>query len=276
MLRQKRFTESMTFKIICVNVVVFILFLIMQAFYDMNYLVALFALQPAAIISGEKLWTLISSMFLHIEIWHLAVNMISLYYVGIFVEQLIGKKRFLGVYLLSGVFAGLFWTIVSNYLSLTPILTRVFGNPLIYGVGASGAIFGMVGVLAVLTPNSRVSFIAGPIVALVTAEVVRSLSIIPIGLMTVVDLLVFVYFFFTIFAMMSFNPEVIKWTLPVETNMVGLAYIAIIPLVLVSIFVDLPIGNMAHLGGLLSGVFYATYLKRRYPRRSKMIAGMFR
>jgi membrane associated rhomboid family serine protease len=215
-------------------------------------------------------------MFLHFEIWHLFANMISLYFVGNFVEKLIGKKRFILVYLFSGIFAGLFWVITSNFLSLNIILTRIFGDPLIYGIGASGAVFGLVGILAVLTPNARISFIAGPLVAFILLGILSNATVIPSQILNVLDIIFFVYIFVTFFAMLSFNPNLIRLALPVDTTMAGLAFLAIIPLIILSIFVDLPIGNMAHLGGLIFGLMYASYLRKKFPRRSKIIAQMFR
>ena len=94
MIRQKNFFESTTFKLIILNVFAFLLFKILDVtgIYDFDTLVLNLALQPLSIISGEKLWTLLTSMFLHIQVWHLAANMISLYFVGGFAEKLVGKQ----------------------------------------------------------------------------------------------------------------------------------------------------------------------------------------
>ena len=88
------------------------------------------ALIPALVAQGEW-WRLLSSMFLHSGAIHLGLNMLSLYFLGSFVEQAFGRSRFLALYLLSGVSGGL------AYLYFGP-----FGQP---AVGASGAIFGLLG-----------------------------------------------------------------------------------------------------------------------------------
>ncbi len=88
------------------------------------------ALIPALVAGGEW-WRLLSSMFLHSGFVHLAVNMISLYFLGSFVEEAFGRGRFLALYLLSGVSGGL------AYL--------YFGAFDAAAVGASGAIFGLLG-----------------------------------------------------------------------------------------------------------------------------------
>ena len=136
--------STWTGKIIVANVVTFLGFLILQNFIDPNQAVSLVALMPSMILAGEGLWTFVTSMFMHAGFGHLFVNMISLMFIGGFVEKLIGKKRFLGLYFASGLFAGLFFVLIA-------LATGTDLN--VYAVGASGAIFGLGGLLAVLTPK---------------------------------------------------------------------------------------------------------------------------
>ena len=88
------------------------------------------ALIPALVAQGEA-WRLLSSMFLHSGAFHLGLNMMSLYFLGAFIEEAFGRGRFLALYLLSGVSGGL------AYL--------YFGGFNVPAVGASGAIFGLLG-----------------------------------------------------------------------------------------------------------------------------------
>ena len=88
------------------------------------------ALIPALVAQGEA-WRLLSSVFLHSGAVHLGFNMISLYFLGSFVEVAFGRARFLALYLLSGLAGGL------AYL--------YFGAFNVPAVGASGAIFGLLG-----------------------------------------------------------------------------------------------------------------------------------
>lgn len=89
-------------------------------------------------LNGEW-WRLITCCFLHIGIVHLAFNMYALLYVGILLEPLLGRSRFLAAYLLTGI--------ASSAVSL-------WWHDLSISAGASGAIFGMYGVfLAMLTTN---------------------------------------------------------------------------------------------------------------------------
>jgi len=88
------------------------------------------ALIPALVASGEW-WRLLSSVFLHSGFIHLALNMMSLYFLGSFVEEAFGRGRYLALYLLSGISGGLAY-----------LYFGAFDAP---AVGASGAIFGLLG-----------------------------------------------------------------------------------------------------------------------------------
>ncbi|HEU0028793.1 MAG TPA: rhomboid family intramembrane serine protease, partial [Ktedonobacterales bacterium] len=72
-----------------------------------------------------------TAMFLHANIYHVALNMLSLYFVGVVTEQLFGHWRFLTIYLASGLIAGI----------AQAFFLGVDGTAL----GASGAIFGIFG-----------------------------------------------------------------------------------------------------------------------------------
>ena len=54
-----------------------------------------------------------------------------------------------------------------------------------------------------------------------------------------------------------------------------LPIVAIVPLIIVGLFVSLPIGNTAHLGGLIAGLGYGFYLRKKYPRKTRMISQQF-
>lgn len=86
-----------------------------------------------SLIDKGQLWRLATSSFLHANIGHLLVNCYSLYSIGPTVEQLSGPRRFIAVYFTSAI--------ASSLMSY-----RFCQSP---AVGASGAIFGLVGSLAV-------------------------------------------------------------------------------------------------------------------------------
>ncbi len=108
-----------------------------------------FAMWPSDIIQGQFLWTLVSSMFLHGNLWHIFFNMWGLYIFGNDVEHYFGSVRFLALYLFWGVFANLF------YVAATALLTPWWLN--IPTLGASGALFGVMASYAVLYPRRQLT-----------------------------------------------------------------------------------------------------------------------
>lgn len=107
-----------------------------------NPALALFytAFQPTSrgAVALNHCWPLLTSCFMHLGLAHIAMNMLSLIVLGGMVERLYGSLRFLGLYLASGVVGSIVGALVQGP-----------------GVGASGAISGMVGVLAVMGLRGR-------------------------------------------------------------------------------------------------------------------------
>ena len=95
-------------------------------------------------------WQLITYQFLHQGLGHLFSNMLGLFFLGPEVERALGTNRFFSLYLLSGVLGGLGW----SFLSPGPLTC----------VGASGAIFGVLGAYAALYPNRELILIFLPFV----------------------------------------------------------------------------------------------------------------
>jgi membrane associated rhomboid family serine protease len=92
------------------------------------------ALFGPAVAAGDW-WRLITAAFLHANIIHIAFNMLALWWFGAPVENYLGRLRFVGLYLVSGL-AGSAGALVANPTAVT--------------VGASGAIFGILGAMAIL------------------------------------------------------------------------------------------------------------------------------
>jgi len=90
--------------------------------------------------------TILTSMFLHGGIGHIAMNMLTLWIFGNNVEDALGHGRFLAFYLVAGVAAALAQTVAA----------AVSGDVLVPMVGASGAIAGVLAAYLVLFPHARV------------------------------------------------------------------------------------------------------------------------
>jgi len=221
---QKRGLSIVTW-LILINIIVFVIELILLATNE--NLINIIALKPSNILQGEYLWTLVVHMFIHdptFPFLHLFINMFVLFSLGSLSEKIIGRKRFLWFYLISGLFAGVLSVLLAGFFGNTELGERIFGNPEIFMVGASGAIFAIAGLYVTLLP--RLKF-----------------------------MIIFLPFF----------------SLP--------AYV-MVPLVLfgmwiASIIFNLPVGNVAHFGGFLSGIVYGLYLRAKYKRKVQRLQRMF-
>ena len=152
--RQKGFFNSISLNtlLILINVVAFIVFtaLISAGILSLDAI----AIKPFNIFEGKYLWTFLTSMFMHAGFVHLLVNMLSMFFVGSLVEKIIGRKRYFWLYILSGLFAALFFV----------FFALIFPSDMnAYAVGASGALFGLIGLLVLLTPNLPVYVMFIPI-----------------------------------------------------------------------------------------------------------------
>jgi len=260
--------------LIVVNIIFFILIMLLSFIFGSEKIFSLFALQPNNLFVNGYFWTLLTSMFMHAGFFHLFVNMFSLFFIGRFLEMLIGKKRFFWLYIISGIFAGIFFAGLSYFFGYGYIGKSLFGSPGTFAVGASGALFAIAGVLAFLTPKNKVYLIAGPLVALIVQVIINKFVESPI-LASILNFLIMIYIFISLFAIISFRPNLLKVALPIEMPFWILPVVAIVPLVLIGFFVELPIGNMAHLGGFIAGAIYGIYLRIKYKKKTRLIAEYF-
>jgi membrane associated rhomboid family serine protease len=146
-----RLNLNVLWTIIGINIVVFLIDLMVyySSFlsHDLGYYLALY---PRFVWSEP--WTLVTSMFMHGDMWHIFFNMLWLYFFGSYVIMLVGNRKFLLVYFIGGIVGGLFYVWLA-------------ANPLIPVIGASGAVFALGGALAVMQPKLKVMimFIPRPI-----------------------------------------------------------------------------------------------------------------
>ena len=98
----------------------------------------LFLLTPSA-LSDFQIWRFLTSIFLHADITHLIYNLFALALFGSMLEKIIGSRKFILVFFASGIFANL---VAVNFYDSS--------------LGASGAIYGILGCLAVLKPGMMV------------------------------------------------------------------------------------------------------------------------
>ena len=144
----------------------FVLFLVEIVLLAINPdFVKYFAISASNFLSGKYPWTILTHIFVHGGVFHLLVNMFALFSLGTLTEKIIGRKRFVWFYLISGIFAGLLSVLLSGFFGFG-FWEKVFGSPEIYMLGASGAIFGVAGVLVMILPRIRFSIIFVPFFSL--------------------------------------------------------------------------------------------------------------
>ena len=110
-------------------------------------LIFLLGLQPAG-FSARPL-TILTSLFVHVGFWHVLANMITLYFFGRYISNLVGEGKFSLVYFGGGILGSVFFILMAPSFAV--------------GVGASGAIFALGGALAMLRPRVPVLIFPIPV-----------------------------------------------------------------------------------------------------------------
>jgi len=111
---------------------------------------------PMEGVAEGQWYRLVTSMFLHQQVWHIATNMLGLWFLGGPLEAALGRLRFTALYLLSGLGGG--------------ALTYLIAVPAQGSLGASGAIFGLFGAMVVLM--RRLNYDMRPILILIAINLV--------------------------------------------------------------------------------------------------------
>ena len=125
--KKKKIIITYAIMFLCVSLF-FLTFILSKGTMDNYTFYNLGAVFSSAIKKGE-IWRLLTGTFLHAGIIHLFTNMYSLFVIGSQLENFVGKRKFLFIYLISAISGSLMSSLFSEYLS----------------VGASGAIFGLLG-----------------------------------------------------------------------------------------------------------------------------------
>ncbi len=108
--------------------------------YDADFMLQMGAVYEPFILENHEYYRLITHFFLHFGFEHLVNNMVSLIILGYALENVMGRVRYIVLYFLSGILAGV-TSIVYNVVA---------GNEYAVSCGASGAVYGLTGALLVL------------------------------------------------------------------------------------------------------------------------------
>lgn len=137
--------------LLLINIVVFFYFFLQGTRMLIDGIIYFGAI-PSYIVNGERLWTLLTSMFMHADIMHLLGNMLYLWVFGDNIEDALGHTKYLVFYLLGGL-AATFTHIASLFVTLPSFGYIGFNIP---SVGASGAISAVLGAYLLLYPRAKI------------------------------------------------------------------------------------------------------------------------
>lgn len=104
-----------------------------------------FAFVPAYALSMP--WTFVTAIFLHANLIHIFLNLFALVMFGTYLEFRVSKKVYLAIFFLAGIIGNIGYMVTAT-------------DPAVAGLGASGAIYGLMGALAIIAPYDTV-FVLG-------------------------------------------------------------------------------------------------------------------
>lgn len=131
-------------KIVTIGFVAINIFLFIASVFSGDLLYNEGAFSLWHLLQDGQWWRFITSMFLHADADHLAGNMLMLYMAGELVEKYIGNRRFAALYFFSGISGSLLYAAYE-------FSTGRYAN----SIGASGAVFGVIGALLVIVIYNR-------------------------------------------------------------------------------------------------------------------------
>lgn len=138
------FKPRASYVLLIATCIVTVLIWVIQMVFRLDFSV-LFGLSLPGLLHGW-IWQVITYLFVHGSPWHLIVNMLGLFFFGPELERALGRGRFLIAYFICGILAGLGWIVLSGF---KPALC----------IGASGAIFGLLGIFGAMYPTRQVTLL---------------------------------------------------------------------------------------------------------------------
>ena len=134
--------SGVTRKLVLINLAVFAVALVAQWSEPLRLVISLLPLTPILVVHGQ-VWQLVTYAFLQTGVFQVLFNMLSLWFIGAYLEQVKGGKWLLEIYMVSVIGGGLIATALSftGFLHLSPTQSIA---------GAYSAIFGLLAAFAVL------------------------------------------------------------------------------------------------------------------------------
>ena len=140
----KKNLPLVTIVLIALNLIYFIILAIKGDVNNAGYMASMGASYGPYVFENYQFWRLITNMFMHFGLMHLFSNMLYLFLIGLNMEKMIGRWKYLALYLMTGFGASL----------ISTAFYYIRGENVV-SAGASGAIYGLIGALVVLTYKTR-------------------------------------------------------------------------------------------------------------------------
>jgi membrane associated rhomboid family serine protease len=138
------FRNNATYSIIGITTVFFLLQYLVPGLFDTM------VLEPGLDNLLDKPWSVFTVMLLHGSVLHIFANMITFYFFGKPVENIVGSRELIKLYIGSGLVASL------AYIGFSNLTHVIHGAGLGPAVGASGAVVAFIGAVAMLYPDAEV------------------------------------------------------------------------------------------------------------------------
>ncbi|MDN3687025.1 rhomboid family protein [Cyclobacterium jeungdonense] len=154
------------YKIIAINLLAFLVLMIMRVFLtiggaeDLYRSIVSYFMMPASLPRLlTQPWTMLTYMFLHEGFFHIIFNLLFLYWFGLLVQEYLGNRKLVNLYILGGIAGGLLYVILYN---IAPFFSdRVDGALML---GASAGVYAIVVAAATLRPDTQFHLILiGPV-----------------------------------------------------------------------------------------------------------------
>ena len=180
-----------TLGILIILVVVFLVEVFLGGSENVNVLMKMGAMNNFAVVAGHQWWRLFTAQFLHIGVMHLVSNAVIIYYMGQYMEPIMGHTRFLVTYLLAGIggnlmslafsadrglSAGASTALFGLFGAMTAIGLRNFRNPMISYLGRQALVLALINLaLDIFVPGIDIwghigGLIAGFLLAIILGD----------------------------------------------------------------------------------------------------------
>ena len=143
---------SMLYRVIWANILVFLVVEITTLFVKGEGVLWLASTADLEVLK-DRPWSVASYMFVHDGPWHLAVNMLPLWWLGRMYQAEVGSRKFLSTYVMGGLMGLLTLILCVNFLP------QLSGYKDKWVIGASSAIFAIIAATAAHNPNRKINFV---------------------------------------------------------------------------------------------------------------------